>query len=141
ARARRPEGAGAGAGVAGVSGRRDAQEHCIAIAIGARRADLLRIAARRALHPELIARSTPGGRSARRKRAFHGLAGLPREHEHLAGGRVLDDAGNETALVVGQLVGPDHATSSSGQRMGNPRRTHSSFTSATDRDPKWNTVA
>src|SRR5207237_1372634 len=69
------------------------------------------------------------------------LARLPGEHEHLAGRRVLHDARDETALVVGQLVGADHATSSSGQRMGNPRFAHSSFTAATDSDPKWNTVA
>jgi hypothetical protein len=96
------------AGVAGGAGRLDQREHGVAVAVDAQRAHGLRVAARRALVPELAARAAPevqlAGLEGLRDRLLAGV----RERQDLAGRPVLDDHGHEAAVVVADLRGIEH---------------------------------
>ena len=94
--------------------------------------DRERVAAGRALLPQLAARAAPepgAGRVASVRSTR--LAVGPGEHQHVAGRGVLADAGDEAVAVVGERCGID------AHRIGSPRSRHASFTSSTVCVPSW----
>src|SRR5215211_2905001 len=76
-------------------------EQRVAVAVVADRAHRLRVAGRRALAPQLVARAAPQVQLAGAARGGQRLGVHVREREHLAGAPVLDHAGHEALLVVG----------------------------------------
>ncbi len=97
------------AGVAGRAGGLDEREHRVGVAVVAQRAHGLRVARGRALAPELVARAAPQVQLAGGLRPLQRLGVHVGEREHLARGGVLHHAGDESSLVVGDLLvhGPD----------------------------------
>ena len=79
----------------------DEREQRVAVAVVADRLDRLRVARRRALVPQLVARAAPQVQLAGAARRGERLGVHVREREHLAGAPVLDHAGHEALLVVG----------------------------------------
>src|SRR4051794_19450676 len=97
--------AGALAGVAGRPGGLDQRQHGVAVAVEPQRLDRLRVARCRALVPQLAARAAPQVQLAGLPCARHRLLVHVRERQDLARAPVLDDAGHEPALVVGDVHG------------------------------------
>src|SRR3954470_66967 len=93
--------AGPRPGVAGGAGRLDEREHGVAVAVEPQRPDGLRVAARRALVPQLLPRAAPEMQLAGALRGLDGLGVLVGEGEDLARAPVLDDARDEPTLVEG----------------------------------------
>ena len=93
------EEAGALARVAGRPGRLDEREQRVAVAVDAQRAQLLHVAARRALVPQLVARAAPVVHLAGGARALERLRVHVRERQDLARPPVLRDARDEAAVV------------------------------------------
>ena len=99
--------AGPLAGVAGRAGGLDEREQRVAVAVQAQRADVLEVAGRRALVPQLLARAAPEVQLTGLARAPHGLRVGVGEGEHLSRAPVLHDDRDEALLVVGDLHGAD----------------------------------
>ena len=91
--------AGPLAGVARRTGRLDQRQQRVAVAVVADRPDRLRVARRRALVPQLLARAAEEVHLARLARAPQRLGVHVGERQHLAGAPVLDDARDQPALV------------------------------------------
>ena len=91
--------AGARARVARGAGGLDEREQRVAVAVQAQREDLLHVAARRALVPQLPAAPAPEVRLPRRQRQPQRLRVHPRDHQHLTCRRVLHHRRNQLALV------------------------------------------
>ena len=79
----------------------DERQHGVRVAVVAQRAHGLGVARGLSLAPELVARAAPQVQLAGGLRPLQRLGVHVGEREHLAGARVLDHAGDEPALVVG----------------------------------------
>src|SRR5690606_4512569 len=77
----------------------DEEEQGVAVAVVVGAAHELDLARRLALPPHLLAAAAPEHRAALLQRQPQGLGVHPRHHQHLAGGGVLDDRRDQTALV------------------------------------------
>ena len=110
------------AGVARRPGGLDQREQRVAVAVVADRLDGLRVARGRALVPQLGARAAPEVQLAGPPRRGQRLGVHVGEREHLAGAPVLDHAGHEALLVVGdrRVVHPNgrHASSRPARARG-----------------------
>ena len=91
------------AGVAGGAGGLDERQHRVEVAVEPQRLHGLRVAGRRALVPELVARAAEQVQLAGLARLGERLCVHVGERQHLAGGPVLDDAGGQPALVEGDV--------------------------------------
>ncbi len=112
--------AGALARVAGRAGGLDEREQRVAVAVDAQRADLLDVAGRRALVPQLVAGAAPQMQLAGLAGPVDGLGVGVGEHQDLAAGPVLDHDGYQPALVEGDLH-PRQSTSDGVQTAGRVR--------------------
>ena len=92
------------AGVAGGAVRHDERQHGVGVAVVAQRLDGLGVARGRALAPQLVARAAPQVQLAGRARGLERLGVHVREREDLARLPVLDHAGHQPALVVGDRL-------------------------------------
>src|SRR5439155_15668688 len=95
--------AGAFAGVACGAIRIDENQQRVAVAVVPHLFDVLYVARRRALVPELLARAAPEPRRLRVERALQRLGVHPRNHQHLAGVVLLHHRGDQPFVVVLQL--------------------------------------
>src|SRR3954453_17448147 len=97
------EEAGALARVAGGAVGLHEREHGVVVAVEAQRLDGLRVAGRRALVPQLLARAAVEVQLAGAPRERERLGVHVREGQDLAGAPILDDARNEAALIEAQV--------------------------------------
>lgn len=93
------------AGVAGATMLFDFKEEGVAIAIHEPAEDLLRVAARFAFFPELLAGAAPVVHVAGLNGVFERVFVHPRHHEHAAAGlgALLHDGRNEPAVVIFEI--------------------------------------
>ena len=112
----RTEEAAAFARVAGGAVLVHADQQDVGVAVHAELLDVLDVAARVALAPELLPRAAPEDRPAFGDRACHRLAVHPRHHQHVAVLGVLHDGRDQPAVVERQRVDLDgvHAQSLTG---------------------------
>ncbi len=80
----------------------DAEEQRVVVAVGGGGDDAQAVAAGLALHPELVAGAAPEGDEAGLERLLVAHFVQEAEHQHLAGLRVLHDAGDE-AVGLGKV--------------------------------------
>ena len=92
--------------------RADAQQERVAVAVVAQLLDRERVAGRLALVPELLARAAPEPRLARLARQPLRLVVHPREHQHAARLRVLDDRARVEAQAASRSGTPSSRSSS-----------------------------
>ena len=89
--------------MAGRTRRVDLDQQRIAIAVGPKLLDLLHVAARRALVPELLAAAAPKPRGTGLERQPHRLLVHPGNHKHLAGVILLNHTRNQPTGVVRKI--------------------------------------
>src|SRR5581483_2666484 len=89
--------------VAGGPGRFDERDDRVRVAVVAQALNALHVAGALALVPELLARAAPEVRLAGLARPLQRLLVHVGEREHLACAGVLDDAGDESVLVEGDV--------------------------------------
>src|SRR5690606_13913019 len=115
----------------------DLEQHHVVVAVDAHVEHALRVAGLLALVPQLPARARPIHGLAQFGGARERLAIHPREHQHVARGRLLRDHRNEPVFVPAHLVEPGLAHS----RTSMPRARMTSLASRTVCWPKWKMLA